>query len=54
MLRPGGTMLVLIVPCHIAYDIIEVLMKDIRFSPYMQVNDITYYILYISNSIYNL
>ncbi|KAH0944351.1 hypothetical protein HN011_001893, partial [Eciton burchellii] len=35
MLRNGGTMLVLIL-CHISYDILEVLMNDIRFSPYMQ------------------
>jgi hypothetical protein len=54
MLRHGGTMLVLIVPYHITYDIIEVLMNDIRFSPYMQVNDTTCYIFYVSNIIYNL
>lgn len=38
MLRPGGSMLTLIIASHDVADTFKTLAEDIRFAPYLKVN----------------
>lgn len=42
MLRSNGTMLILFVPSHEIFGILEDMAQDIRYSPYIKVKDLLF------------